>query len=96
MRENIKYALLTFWFIIVMAVGIIAGGYSDTHYSVVAEVLSNENNNVLLVDGAGYVWEVSNRPELLEGNMIRINFFNNGTTQTRKDDIITSIKLLDN
>ena len=86
-------------FILLMAiiVGLLGvTGYTETHYSTTAEVLSNEENTVLLVDGAGYVWEVTNRPDPKEGKFVEIKFFNNTTDYTREDDEIINIKLLDN
>lgn len=70
-------------------------GYSETHYSTVAEVLSVEDNSILLVDGAGYVWEITDRPELHKGDMVKIKFFNNTTDYTREDDEIIKVTLLD-
>ena len=95
-REVIT-TLLTFvvlFIILVTALGV--AGYSDTHYSTVAEVYSIENNSILLVDGAGYVWEITDRPELHKGDMVRVKFFNNTTDYTRKDDEIIKVTLLDN
>lgn len=71
-------------------------GYFDTHYTTIATVLKNENNSTFLVDGAGYVWEVVDRPELHKGDFVEIKFFNNTTDYTREDDEIIKITLLDN
>lgn len=71
-------------------------GYIDTHYSTVAEVYSVEDNSILLVDGAGYIWEVTDKPELHKGDMVEVKFFNNCSDYTREDDEIIKIKLLDN
>ena len=70
------------------------GGYCDTHYSTTAEVLST-GESVLLVDGAGYVWEVTDRPDLHKGDFVKIKFFNNTTDYTREDDEILDVILLD-
>lgn len=70
------------------------GGYCDTHYSTTAEVLSADSS-VLLVDGAGYVWEVTDRPDLHKGDFVKIKFFNNTTDYTREDDEILNVVLLD-
>lgn len=70
-------------------------GYVETHYDTVAEVLSNDGDSVLLVDGAGYVWEMTNRPDLTKGQFVKIKFFNNTTDYTREDDEIVKITLLD-
>lgn len=74
--------------------GLIIGGYSDTHYSTTAEVLSTDES-VLLVDGAGYIWEVIDRPDLHKGDFVKIKFFNNTTDYTREDDEILDVILLD-
>lgn len=71
-------------------------GYVETHYDTTAEVLSTEDNSVLLVDGAGYVWEVTDRPDLRKGEFVKIKFFNNTTDYTREDDEIIDVKVLDN
>ena len=78
----------------VIVLGIV--GYSDTHYSTVAEVYSIEDNSILLVDGAGYVWEITDRPELHKGDMVKVKYFNNTTDYTREDDEIIKITLHDN
>ena len=70
-------------------------GYMDTHYSTTAEVLSVEDE-VLLVDGAGYVWGVTNRPDLHKGDFVKVSFDNNCTDYTRNDDIIIKVEKLDN
>jgi hypothetical protein len=70
------------------------GGWCDTHYSTTAEVLSTEES-VLLVDGAGYVWEVTDRPDLHKGDFVKIKFYNNTTDYTREDDEILDVILLD-
>ena len=71
-------------------------GYFDTHYSTVAEVYSIEDDSILLVDGAGYIWEVTDRPELNKGDMVEVKFFNNCSDYTREDDEIIKVTLLDN
>ncbi len=84
----------------VLTFGIIVGllgtsGYIETHYTTTAVVLSNENNEVMLVDGAGYVWSVTNRPDLHKDDFVEIKFFNNTTDYTREDDEILNVKVLD-
>lgn len=79
--------------IIVVVLGI--AGYMDTHYTTTAEVYSIEDNSVILVDGAGYLWEVVDRPDLKKGDFVKIKFDNNTTGYTRNDDIILSVKPLD-
>lgn len=70
-------------------------GYSETHYSTVATVYSIEDDSILLIDGAGYIWEITDRPELHKGDFVKIKFFNNATDYTREDDEILSVKMLD-
>ena len=73
----------------------IISGYSDTHYTVQAQVYSIKDNTVLLIDGAGYIWEVTDRKDLItKGQDVKIKFFNNTTDYTREDDIIESVKVL--
>ena len=98
--ENIAcIAAPIFAFILLLAIliGLLGTtGYVETHYDTVAEVLSNDGDSVLLVDGAGYVWEMTDRPDLKEGEFVKIKFFNNTTDYTREDDEIINVKLLDN
>ena len=70
------------------------GGYSDTHYSTTATILSTDTD-VVMVDGAGYVWAVTDRPDLHKGDFVKIKFFNNTTDYTREDDEILDVILLD-
>lgn len=72
------------------------GGYMDTHYTTTAEVFTIKDNEITLIDGAGYLWTVTDRPDLYKGDFVRIKFDNNTTDYTRKDDIIISVKRLDN
>ena len=83
------------FFFLVFFGPIAIAGYMDTHYSTTAEVLSVEDE-VILVDGAGYVWGVTNRPDLHKGDFVKISFDNNCTDYTRNDDIIIKVKKLDN
>ena len=98
--DNITYVLtpiIAFLLLLAILMALLGTtGYVETHYDTVAEVLSTEDNSVLLVDGAGYVWEVTDRPELHKGDMVEIKFFNNTTDYTREDDEIVKITLLDN
>ena len=89
--------IVAFILLLAILIGLLgATGYVETHYNTVAEVLSNDGDSALLVDGAGYVWEMTNRPDLVEGSFVEIKFFNNTTDYTREDDEIIDIKLLDN
>lgn len=90
-REFFEVAIL-----IVIVIGILLiGGYSDTHYSVQADVYQIDNNSILLIDGAGYIWEVTDRPDLChKGQSVKIYFNNNCTDYTREDDIIERVKVL--
>ena len=95
--RRILTSLLTFVITSIIIVAILGvAGYSDTHYSTVAEVYSVEDNSILLVDGAGYLWEITDRPELHKGDMVEVKFFNNTTDYTREDDEIIKVTLLDN
>lgn len=71
------------------------GGYSDTHYSTTAEVFQIKGNEVTLIDGAGYLWGITDRPDLQQGQFVKIKFDNNCTDYTREDDTILSVKVLD-
>lgn len=73
---------------------LIIGGYIDTHYTVQADVYKKEDNSVYLIDGAGYIWEITDRDDLIIGQSVKIKFHNNTTDYTREDDIIESVKVL--
>lgn len=88
-KDKIICAIL-FMIIIVM---LMLGGWSDTHYSTTAKVYMKDGNSTLMVDGAGDVWEVIDRDDLPLNSFVTISFFNNGTDYTRKDDIITNIRV---
>ena len=101
-RESNKKLLSVFapffsFIVALMIIVIILGiaGYMDTHYTTTAEVYSIEDNSIILVDGAGYLWEVVNRTDLKKGDFVKIKFDNNTTEYTRNDDIILSVKPLD-
>lgn len=91
-KELFSVTLLILFFIIVIGFC----GRMESRYSCVATVLSNEDNTVLLVDGAGYVWELVNRPEFKKGDFVTIYFDNNYTDYTREDDTVLKVKPLDN
>ena len=89
-----KNFLISFMMISFLMLLLVIGGYSDTHYSTTAEVISTDTD-VVMVDGAGYVWAVSDRPDLHKGDYVKIKFFNNTTDYTREDDEILDVILLD-
>ena len=72
------------------------GGYIDTHYTTTAEVFNVEGNEITLIDGAGYLWDITDRPDLHRGDFVKVKFDNNTTDYTRNDDKIISVKRLDN
>ena len=94
MKDRIIGILMGFMMISFLLILLIIAGYSDTHYSTTAEVLST-NEDIVMVDGAGYVWAVTDRPDLHKGNYVKIKFFNNTTDYTREDDEILDVILLD-
>ena len=85
--------ILTCLIILALLVG---GGFFETHYNTTAKIYKQVDNDLLLVDGAGYEWCVTNRPDLAINDLVTIYFYNNCTDYTRKDDIILKIKRLDN
>jgi secreted trypsin-like serine protease len=91
-KELISITFIALTFIIIIGFC----GRLETRYSCVATVLSNENDSVLLVDGAGYIWELVDKSEFKKGDFVKIYFNNNYTDYTREDDIIIKVKSLDN
>ena len=69
--------------------------YDKTHYSNVAFVDSITEKEVLLVDCCGDVWAVDAIPNVKEGDLVNVYFYNNNTTYTHTDDIITHIRKID-
>lgn len=66
--------------------------YRDTSkYNTIAKVFSVSEDGTQFVDGAGYVWEVSDT-DYTENTFVEISFDNNGTDNNRLDDIIISVK----
>ena len=82
--------------VMVLLLSIMLGcGYSDTHYTTVAEVFSVSEDGTTFVDGAGYVWEVYDTC-YKKGDYVELKFYNNTTDYTREDDEIVKVKILDN
>lgn len=80
----------------VIALGVIIGllllgGYSDTHYSCIAQAYIVDDSGTIFIDGAGYLWEVSDI-NYHKGETVKIYFNNNGTDYTREDDIILKVR----
>ena len=64
---------------------------NENEYSTTAKVFSVSEDGTQFVDGAGYVWEVSDT-DYAENTFVEISFDNNGTDNNRLDDIIISVK----
>jgi hypothetical protein len=64
---------------------------SENEYSTTAKVFSVSEDGTQFVDGAGYVWEVSDT-DYTENTFVEISFDNNGTDNNRLDDIIINVK----
>ena len=82
-------------FISALVFALAIGGYCDTRYTQVAEVLDVTPTETLFIDPAGYVWAVSDT-NYHKGQFVKLYFFNNTTDYTRKDDEILKVKPLDN
>lgn len=96
MKNVIKNVALTIFTFVVIFLILGFAGYMDTHYNTTATVYEVNGNEVTLIDCAGYVWGVTDRPDLHVGEFVKISFDNNCTDYTREDDIIVTIKKLDN
>lgn len=86
-KDKIICAISLLMIIIMLAVG----GWSDVHYSTTAKVYEQNEKTTIMVDAAGYLWEVIDRPDLKVDDIVTIKFFNNGTDYTREDDKIIKI-----
>lgn len=93
--ETLKNIALNFCILSALLLLLGTVGYIEEHYSTIAEVFSIDNDEVILIDGAGYLWTVVDRPDLHKGDFVRVYFDNNTTDYTRNDDIILKVKLLD-
>lgn len=69
--------------------------YHKTHYSTVAFVDTVTEDEVSLVDPCGDVWAVDAIPNVNEGDLVNVYFYNNSTTYTHNDDIITYVRKID-
>lgn len=86
--KNFFTGLLAIIFILGL---LIIGGYADTHYSVIADVYTVDETGTTFVDGAGYLWGVSDT-NYYRGQTVKLYFDNNCTDYTRNDDIILKVK----
>lgn len=93
--NKIKSVLLSVTFVGMLLLMLMVGGYCDTRYNTVATVMSVDENGTTFVDGAGYVWAVSD-VNYHVGQFVKLYFDNNTTDYTRNDDIIVRVKILDN
>ena len=91
----IKTTLLGLGFVAIIFGALAIGGYCDTRYTQVAEVLDVTPTETLFIDPAGYVWAVSDT-DYHKGQFVKLYFFNNTTDYTREDDEILKVKPLDN
>jgi len=68
--------------------------YDKTHYTNVCYIDSISDNEVLMIDCCGDIWAVDAIKGAKVGDLVNVYFYNNGTTYTHKDDIITHINIL--
>lgn len=90
MKKDTIICAILFVIIVVM---LMISGWSDTHYSTTATVYAQDGELTTLVDAAGYLWEVTDRPDLTIGDIVTVKFYNNGTDYKREDDIILKISV---
>lgn len=81
--------------IITLTLGMIHTWYDKTHYSNVAFVDSISDEEVILVDSLGDEWAVDSIPNAVEGDLVEVHFYNNGTDYTHTDDVITHVFVID-
>ena len=63
----------------------------ESKYTTTAKVFTVTEDGTQFVDGAGYIWEVSDT-DYKENTFVEITFDNNGTDYNRLDDIITNVR----
>lgn len=64
-------------------------------YTQYATVYCTDINETVLVDATGEAWAIDATDEFNEGDTVVITFNNNGTDNTRYDDIIMEVKKAD-
>lgn len=94
-KDTIEAFLVAILFTAIIFGTLYICGRSEHNYSTTAFVFEIENNEITLIDGAGYLWTVTNRPDLKLNNFVKIYFNDNQTDYTREDDIIMYVKVLD-
>ena len=91
--------ILMFGFAIIMFFGfflpLLWCGYQDTHYETTAKVYSVDTSETIFIDGAGYLWAVTDT-DYKVGEFVELKFENNRTDYTRNDDKIVNVIRLDN
>lgn len=90
MKKGIKDFLLGLLVVVFILGVLIISGYSDTHYSCQADVYNVNDTSTVFIDGAGYLWEVSDT-NYHKGETVKIKFDNNCTDYTRNDDVILKV-----
>lgn len=93
--DPLTIAIIIACVIISLFLGSINTWYDKTHYSNVAFVDTITIEEVLLVDSCGDVWAVDAIPNVKEGDLVNVYFYNNGTTYTHTDDVITYVRKID-
>lgn len=75
--------------VIVLLIGKI--GYAETHYSIFGEVISIDNNEMLICDEEGEVWMYDIVNNLTIGDKVKLVMWNNTTDLDIYDDEIKEI-----
>lgn len=89
-----KKKIMTVVAMLIIAIGLIAVGYSDCHYHREGYLLHTVFDNlVVVVDDCGNEWEMFTDGEaFIDGQRVRVLMFDNYTPTHIKDDKIISYK----
>lgn len=92
MRKNIFKLLVAF----ILLGGIILTGYNECHYNREGYILHTTFNNlVVFIDDCGNEWEMFTDGEpFVDGQQVKVKFFDNYTPCHIKDDKIINYKYL--
>lgn len=86
-------AMVSFILIALICVAM-KGCYNDTHYKTCAYVDSVTDQEILIVTPDGNVWSIDYEPNIYENQIVELLFYNGGTDNTMKDDVIINVKII--
>lgn len=94
MRNTYKFQLILALAVISVVIGIVS--YNECHYSREGYIIHTTFNNlVVFVDDSGNEWEIFTDGEpFIDGQQVRVKFFDNNTHFHIKDDKVIDYKFI--